>query len=267
MRTLAAIVLLTTLATGATTLGACVSDAVPGETPCDAGKKRCDGACVEKSDPRYGCGDGCDACQDQPYTIDYLCTNTGKCLPKTCATGRRDCDTDPSSLNGCESALNTRVACGDCANRCKLDEKCDATGVGKLAECRVGDCATGTDCAGVCVLTQISESNCGTCGNACGEVLNGKPICRLGVCGGVCADGSPAKRDAAGLLTCPPPPPTCAANTSKCTLSKECCSDNCGKAGYCLCAPSGSACRLASDCCGTKPTCKIVQGPVGTCVE
>ncbi len=148
---------------------------------CAADESSCNGACVKKTDPQFGCGSAaCMPCS-LPLTTSAKCV-AGKCVPDTCAQGRADCDRDPAT--GCEADLSAPANCGSCSVACKAPSGlCSPTGC-------VGACPAGTQSCGTsCVDTGNSVTNCGACSKVCGSAANSDPTCAGGQCGIACHSG------------------------------------------------------------------------------
>src|SRR5690349_19921887 len=79
------------------------------DADCTAAQKWCDGHCVDRNDPRFGCEPGfCEACA-LPNTIP-TCKN-GHCAPQEClfGFGCADCTVN---------VLTDNKNCGTCGNDC-----------------------------------------------------------------------------------------------------------------------------------------------------
>src|SRR4051794_29447256 len=78
----------------------------PDATPvgCTADQKTCNGACVSKTDPAYGCAaTDCLPCS-VAFAKNAVCT-AGACAADSCAPDHGDCDGD--TKNGCEASLSS----------------------------------------------------------------------------------------------------------------------------------------------------------------
>src|SRR5512140_2303551 len=92
-----------------------------GPTGCAADQKPCDGVCVRRDDPAYGCdADACAPCS-VPYANEATC-RAGACAPATCKTGRADCN--GRGVDGCEADLGTPATCGNCTTACPSNLVC-----------------------------------------------------------------------------------------------------------------------------------------------
>lgn len=99
---------------------------------CPADEKACDGRCVSRSDPEFGCsGSSCLPCVLPNSTS--VCDADEQCAIAACVGNFEDCDGKDD--NGCEVNLDTDVDhCGDCdAPECKVS--------GAVAACARGACA------------------------------------------------------------------------------------------------------------------------------
>ncbi|CAN5922679.1 hypothetical protein BH11MYX4_BH11MYX4_12280 [soil metagenome] len=156
-----------------------VPDAAP--TGCTAAQKTCNGACVSKDDPAYGCG----ASDCLPCSVAFAKNATckaGSCAADTCAAGHGDCDGDPA--NGCEASLSSPTSCVDCNTKCQAGAAlCAPTGC-------VSSCpGTLTECSGACIDTKSNLDHCGSCGRKCAAPANGDPVCLNGTCTFACRTG------------------------------------------------------------------------------
>jgi hypothetical protein len=177
---------------GDTALSADTSTPTPDGNPpppgCASDEKSCNGACVKKDDPLFGCeGAGCDACS-LPFTTP-VCKG-GACAPGACTAGHADCDGDPK--NGCEADLANPNTCGSCTVKCTGSDVCGPNGCTQT-------CPSPTQlCGGSCVDTTKSTANCGGCNKPCQTGANGDPVCSNSMCGIMChtgfgdCDGNPA---------------------------------------------------------------------------
>lgn len=148
---------------------------------CAADEATCNGACVKRTDPQFGCGDpACKACS-LPGTATAKCV-AGACAPDKCAPGRAHCSVKPA--DGCEADLTSPATCGGCTTKCAAPTPlCSPTGC-------VGSCPVGTTLCGTqCVDTQTSATNCQTCGTICATFANSDPACIGGKCGISCHAG------------------------------------------------------------------------------
>ncbi len=154
-------------------------DATP--TGCSADQKTCNGACVAKNDPAYGC----EAADCLPCSVAFAKSATckaGACAADGCAAERGDCDGD--TKNGCESSFSSPTTCGNCNTKCAAPTAlCAPTGC-------VSSCPGGlTECNGACVDTKTSLDHCGLCGRKCVAPANGDPVCLNSSCAFACRTG------------------------------------------------------------------------------
>ena len=156
---------------------------IPDGGECFPGTKPCEGLCVPRDDPQYGCAlEACSACE--------LPNATPKCealscqIEPPCHAGFNDCDGEP--LNGCETNVNGDPRnCGECG----ID--CLAVATNRICvngKCEVSDCPVlGTqDCNGDeaddCeTFVHGDPNNCGFCGNIC-NLPHAVPTCSGGSC-------------------------------------------------------------------------------------
>jgi hypothetical protein len=122
------------LAAGLFWLGSCsvFLDDEPLTRGCAVDEKACDGRCVSRSDPEFGCAaESCQPCVLLNATS--ICDAEEHCAVAACVSSYEDCDGD--SVNGCEVNLDTDVEhCGGCdAPACNVP--------GAVAACARGACA------------------------------------------------------------------------------------------------------------------------------
>ncbi|MBX3191689.1 MAG: hypothetical protein KF819_32150 [Labilithrix sp.] len=153
---------------------------------CPGGQKRCNGACVPKSEPKYGCAaESCEPCS-LPNTLTNQCTPEGLCRYGSCKQGWGACG---SPTDGCIGDLASPNTCNGCDKPCGVGQVCNPSGCG--ASCDVGL----TNCNSSCVNVATSSQYCGgdpvTCAGAkaCPSAANGDPKCEKGVCSVMCRDG------------------------------------------------------------------------------
>ena len=139
-----------------------------GGDACPAGEKLCDGACVDESDPTFGCAPyECAPCNlshaSATCSADQLCTIAA------CEADRGDCDHD--TFNGCEAVLTTSTLhCGGCDQPCAFANASPSCADG---QCAIGSCYDGyDDCDGdlstACETHVAADpTSCGTCGQSC----------------------------------------------------------------------------------------------------
>lgn len=154
-------------------------DATP--TGCSSDQKKCNGACVSRNDPAYGCAaTDCLPCSI-PFAKNATC-KAGACAADSCAAGQGDCDGDPK--NGCEASFSNPATCLDCKTKCGIGTPlCAPTGC-------VSSCPGGlTECNGACVDIKTSLDHCGMCERKCAAPANGDPVCLNSTCAFACRTG------------------------------------------------------------------------------
>jgi hypothetical protein len=150
---------------------------------CAPNQKRCDGTCVSKSSPDYGCSnEGCAPCS-VPNAAEVKCTDgENKCAFKTCTPGWLACG---AAAEGCTNENTSPTTCGSCGNSCGGPFPLCAAPSGCTATCP----GTTTNCSSSCVDTSVSPTNCGGCGKKCPAALNGDPTCLKSQCFVTCRPG------------------------------------------------------------------------------
>ena len=142
---------------------------------CSAGQKMCDGVCVSKTDPGYGCGrTTCAPCYLE-HVKDEKCGGDGDCAVGVCDGLYSNCDA--VNANGCEVNLETsNENCGRCGRNCtELFPNKPNVATTDCADqnCVVGTCEEGyRDCDGDfsngCEVDRLTDpDNCGVCNNQC----------------------------------------------------------------------------------------------------
>lgn len=158
-----------------------------GATGCLDSEKMCSGICVHKNDPEFGCGVGdCVACPS-PQNATASCV-PGGCGFTECHKGFGDCDVN--TLNGCETQLTSKTACGDCKTDCTKQTPpqayCTPSGGGVFSctnTCSQPYVVCPKD--GECADTTSDVRHCGpTCADC--TTANGTGTCDNGVCTLVC---------------------------------------------------------------------------------
>jgi hypothetical protein len=117
------------------------TDALQGGCPADS--KPCDGKCVSRSDPDYGCSaDGCRPCVIARATA--RCGESGLCVVATCQGDFADCNDDGDAPNsdGCEvDTAHDPEHCGGCkAAPCEVANGAPGCAGG---QCSIGSCHPG----------------------------------------------------------------------------------------------------------------------------
>jgi hypothetical protein len=210
---------------------------------CAFGAKECNGACVQITDPAYGCGPTtCAACAIPHATA--ACAASG-CAIGACDPGYADCDQNPA--NGCETDLSQTGHCGTCNAACPSAAPDCAPAAGGFA-CSTG-CGAGapTLCGSQCVSLTTSLDHCGACGNACPVVSNGEASCNAGVCGFAChADFHACGQMCASDVS----PATCGTSCAPCPTEANAIATCNGAACGIACEPGFADCNgLAADGC------------------
>ena len=153
--------------------------------PCASNQKLCDGSCVTKDDPSYGCSaTSCTACDTTNATP--TCSN-GACAIKACDPGHDDCN--GNAKDGCEVDLTLAASCGSCGVACNAAKPVCAPS-GKSFACTTG-CTPDAPllCGTSCVSPLTSANHCGGCDTKCPTVPGGTDTCQTGVCTLACNTG------------------------------------------------------------------------------
>lgn len=190
---------------------------------CDDGKFMCNGQCVSKDDPAFGCGAA--TCAPCALAHGTATCAAGACAVKVCDGGYADCNGKPE--DGCEADLSKATSCGSCDAACPAATPVCAPS-GETFQCGTG-CTPAAPllCGAECVDPMTSVNHCGGCGLQCPAVPNGEATCGLGQCGftchpdfhacnGRCAATTDATACGPLCQVCPTPPnttPTCTADT------------------------------------------------------
>jgi hypothetical protein len=154
--------------------------------PCSAEQKVCDGACVDRTDPAFGCSaDACAPCALANATS--ACSGT-QCAVGECSGAFENCD--GSAANGCEANPSSDPQnCGACGNVCVTPH---ANPLCEDGECNAGSCEPNWEnCDGMgangCEANLLNDpQNCGACDNACSQFES----CQNGQCVIDCPDGT-----------------------------------------------------------------------------
>ena len=207
-----------------------------GELECLLSEKPCDGGCVRRDDPLFGCdADSCEPCLFDG--AEATCSG-GECAMRACLATNADCDGDVD--NGCEAHLATSTEhCAACGQACNV---ANGTAVCQGSVCAVGQCDSGyRDCDGDplngCETnTDYDPDNCDTCDHECpgGDYA-------------ICTDGN------CGTTACAPGTGDCDDNPSNgCETDTTSSSDHCGFCNNPCGFPNGvgacnsSVCALSS---------------------
>jgi len=149
---------------------------------CAAGWKDCNASSQDGCEVNTGIDpNNCGACGTTCTIANALPGCSGSCYIAACSFGWDDCNAE--SGDGCEqNVVDDPKNCGACGNSCSDPPH------GKItcqnAGCVLASCVNGfSDCDGNpangCeVATGTDNSNCGACGNVCGQGL----VCRNGAC-------------------------------------------------------------------------------------
>jgi len=235
------------------------------EEGCSAAEKKCDGVCVSRSEPTYGCGGaGCEPCSLP--RAKAVCSGGG-CAIASCNPGYADCDGKPE--NGCETDLSMPQHCGACNAVCAPAAPLCAPSGGSFS-CTTG--CTGeapTLCGAQCADLTSSVNNCGSCTNVCPTVANGEEKCVQSACTFECRKGFHACGASCASDTSPL---TCGSQCTPCTAPPNgqatcaggACSFTCSK-GFHKC---GTQCVSDSDpatCGGSCTPCAVIGNAIATC--
>jgi hypothetical protein len=150
-----------------------------GGAQCAFGEKSCNGQCVKRTDPAFGCGSqSCDPC-----SIPHAVPDCGvkDCRVGSCEQGYFDCNKDVQ--DGCESQLNDVNNCGSCEAQCTNGLVCSN-------QTCATNCGPGTTlCNGTCTITASDPNHCGGCSNICPNPNHATATCAQGECGIQCIAG------------------------------------------------------------------------------
>ena len=195
--------------------------------PCASTQKLCDGSCVSKDDPSYGCSaTGCAACDTTNATP--TCSASGACAIKACDPGHDDCN--GSATDGCEVDLTLSTSCGSCDGACNAAKPVCAPS-GKGFACSTGCTADAPLLCGTsCVSPLTSANHCGGCDTKCPTVKGGSDTCQSGVCTLACN---------AGYHAC---------GATKCALDTD--TTACGPACTVCPIPANGTATCAANACG-----------------
>lgn len=136
---------------------------------CADGEKACNGECVSRGDPRYGCGgETCQPCALPNATS--ACSPEGQCFVASCLDSFDDCNRQAS--DGCE--VNTDLDpmhCGGCnAPPCEVDGAFPACANGQCAirKCQAGFKDCNRESYDGCERAVFEDAeNCGDCDIQC----------------------------------------------------------------------------------------------------
>ncbi|MFO0649188.1 MAG: hypothetical protein U0326_23300 [Polyangiales bacterium] len=242
------------IATDATHCGSCTTLCNPPNASASCTMGRCAIAACTRGfgdcdmNPTNGCEVNTNTSSDHCGMCGNSCPSRPNAFPGcvsgacviSCVAGFQDCNGDVT--DGCEVDIRTDARnCGACTRTCAVS---NATAACAMGSCRVATCNTGfADCNmnpadGCEINTQVDESNCGMCGNAC-RVTGGTPVCAAGACG--------ISRCDMGLEDCD------MSASNGCEINTQTDVNNCGGCG--------SRCTLPH----ATPTCAAGACRVGTC--
>ncbi|HUT99814.1 MAG TPA: Ig domain-containing protein [Myxococcota bacterium] len=149
---------------------------------CEGADICCDSDCLNGSSDAENCGACGLKCADGMQNASNPHCTDGVCTHDACTAGFLDCDAD--TANGCETVQSTQI-CGACDTDCTQQMlhvgasecvdgdgggQCDYTGDGTQGEgCDFGFLDCDGDRGNGCetAISEESEDNCGSCGNAC----------------------------------------------------------------------------------------------------
>lgn len=202
------------------------ADANP-SSGCAPGKKACFGQCVSNADPLYGCDTA--ACAPCAVTRASATCAGGACAIAACDPGYSDCN--KVAADGCETDLAQASHCGTCNSVCDGTPTpyCSPSGGGGFACSTNCSALAPTLCGTQCADLNTSQTHCGSCANACPEVVNGQETCiarscqltcamNFHACGSVCASNADPATCGAACTPCVPP----ANATSTCSVAGAC---------------------------------------------
>jgi hypothetical protein len=228
---------------------------------CGAGKKLCEGECVDIDDVEYGCtATSCNKSACPAPGEGTLSCQGGECVVGGCKANYKKCG------DVCVAINDPGFGCGDttCSN-----EACPVPGEGDTlvcegSSCVIGQCGSGTKkCGSKCVPLDANNGcadplDCDACESfesclgspsKCGCVPDDGEACRGVQCG-------PRLNNCRQTVSCEDTcvaPLTCASNENLCVCNPG---DPCG----------GVACGTVTDRCGTEVTCpNTCQAPTTAC--
>ncbi|MFO0601899.1 MAG: SBBP repeat-containing protein [Polyangiales bacterium] len=144
----------------------------PDAPRCDPGETACGAACFDLQWESARCG-----------SCTTVCPPGMPCSRGRCATA---CDPPRAlctegGLARCVELQTDPTHCGACGRVCGEGQSC----VGGRCECGAGR----TQCGARCVDLDTDPGSCGGCGVVCPAALNGRAVCRAGICGVECGAG------------------------------------------------------------------------------
>jgi hypothetical protein len=209
---------------------------------CPGGRRMCNGVCVDRDDPLYGCGDpACGACAPDHATA--VCRN-GRCAVAACDHGYADCNGIPD--DGCEGDLSKATSCGACNAVCPPTAPLCAP-AGATFQCTNG-CTPAAPllCGNDCVDPLTSVNHCGACNAKCAAVANATVACVAGACTFTCK---------AGFHAC----------GAKCVQNTD--PQACGAACVVCAAPANARATCVADACSYQCNGALTDCPGVGCVE
>jgi hypothetical protein len=149
---------------------------------CEGEFRDCDQDAANGCEALLGSVEHCAACYDAcSFPNSMVACFEGQCLATGCQPGHGDCDT---SLDSCETPLDTLIDCGVCGASCDALDRATPT-------CATGSCAVDTcignygNCNGVvsdgCEEPLDSLEHCGGCGTDC-SFMGTTSDCSSGSC-------------------------------------------------------------------------------------
>jgi hypothetical protein len=192
--------------------------------PCAPGERTCNGICVKRDDPLYGCGaESCAPCKLAHGTP--MCRGD-KCAVATCDPGYADCNQNGD--DGCETDLSRAATCGSCNAVCPLTAPVCAPTAGTF-QCTTGcSAAAPLLCGAECVSPLTSVNHCGGCNLKCPEVDHATVECVTGQCKFTCKAGYHACAGKCFLTTDPMAcGPSCGACPVGANAAAVCQADTC----------------------------------------
>jgi hypothetical protein len=134
---------------------------------CPTGQVLCGGVCVNPLNDNNHCSTNVNSC-------GVACGSGNSCqLGVCCPTGQVNC-------GGVCTDITLAATCGSCSNNCNTQSpatSCKTSGTSHIC-CK----STEVNCNGVCIDTNSSETNCGACVAAGGDVCGTGQTCQGGVC-------------------------------------------------------------------------------------
>ncbi len=224
-----------------------------GDVPtCDPGLTACGAACFDLQWESARCGSCATACPPgMPCSL-------GRCAT-ACDPPRALCR--EGGLARCIDLQSDATHCGSCTTVCGEGQSCVA------ARCVCG--AGRTQCGARCVDLDTDPGSCGGCGVVCPAAINGRAVCRDGVCGVQCATGFHA---CSNQCVDDRSPLTCGVSCTPCPapggMMATCNGAACGIAciaGTHLCSGVCVSSAVVATCGGSCAPCPVPVNGVATC--